>query len=44
VTACLKCQIHFRCAMQDQELGAELDIEMKDLVVLVAETLTPEMT
>jgi len=39
VTACLKCQIHFRCAMQDQQLGEELDIEIKDLATLVAEAL-----
>ncbi len=48
VTACLKCQIHFRCAMQDQQLGTgpgavhqgeELNIEIKDLATLVAEAL-----
>jgi Fe-S oxidoreductase len=39
VTACLKCQIHFRCAMQDQQLGEELNIEIKDLATLVAEAL-----
>jgi Fe-S oxidoreductase len=39
VTACVKCQIHFRCAMQDQQLGAEIAIEIKDLAVLVAEAL-----
>jgi Fe-S oxidoreductase len=38
VTACLKCQIHFRCALQDRGLAAELDIGIKDLA-LVAETL-----
>ena len=39
VTACLKCQIHFRCAMQDRELDAELDIELKDLAEIMAEGL-----
>jgi Fe-S oxidoreductase len=39
VTACIKCQIHFKCAMQDQGLGDEIAIEMKDLAVLVAEAL-----
>jgi Fe-S oxidoreductase len=39
VTACLKCQIHFRCAMQDRHFGRELDLEIKDLAVLVAEAL-----
>jgi heterodisulfide reductase subunit D len=39
VTACIKCQIHFKCAMQDQQLGDELGIEIKDLAVLVAEAL-----
>jgi Fe-S oxidoreductase len=39
VTACPKCQIHLRCAMQDPFRGKELEIEMKDLVSLVAETI-----
>jgi heterodisulfide reductase subunit D len=39
VTACLKCQIHFRCAMQDRELASELDIRIKDLALVVAEAL-----
>jgi len=39
VTACLKCQIHFRCALQDRGLAAELDIGIKDLALVVAETL-----
>jgi len=39
VTACLKCQIHFRCAMQDRHFGKEIDLEIKDLAVLVAEAL-----
>jgi heterodisulfide reductase subunit D len=39
VTACVKCQIHFRCALQDRELGQEITIEIKDLAALVAESL-----
>lgn len=39
VTACLKCQIHFRCAMQDRQFGKEMAVEIKDLAVLVAEAL-----
>jgi Fe-S oxidoreductase len=39
VTACLKCQIHFQCALQDRELGAETAVKIKDLATLVAEAL-----
>lgn len=39
VTACVKCQIHFRCAQQDPALAAGLDIEVRDLATLVAEAL-----
>jgi heterodisulfide reductase subunit D len=39
VTACIKCQIHFRCAMEDYHLGDEIGIEIKDLATLVAEEL-----
>jgi heterodisulfide reductase subunit D len=39
VTACAKCQIHFRCAMDDTHLGDEIRIEVKDLVTLMAEAL-----
>lgn len=39
VTACLKCQIHFRCSLQDRQLGAEIAVEIKDLATLVAEHL-----
>jgi heterodisulfide reductase subunit D len=39
VTACLKCQIHFKCALQDRQFGKELAIEIKDLATLVAERL-----
>jgi Fe-S oxidoreductase len=39
VTACAKCQIHFRCAMDDTRLGDQIMIEVKDLATLVAEAL-----
>lgn len=38
-TACPKCQIHFRCAMKDPNLGPEIEIEMRDVAALVAEAL-----
>jgi heterodisulfide reductase subunit D len=39
VTACPKCQIHYRCAMKDPKLGAELSIEMLDVAEIVANAL-----
>jgi Fe-S oxidoreductase len=39
VTACPKCQIHFRCAMKDPNLEGEINIEMRDVAELVAESL-----
>ncbi len=39
VTACIKCQIHLRCAMQDHLIGHEITIEIKDLATLAAEAL-----
>ena len=39
VTACAKCQIHFRCAMDDTRLADDIGIEVKDLTTLVAEAL-----
>ena len=40
VTACPKCQIHFRCAMKDPNLGSEIEIEMRDVAEVVASALT----
>ncbi len=37
VTACLKCQIHFKCALQDRKLNEEIGIEIRDLATLLAE-------
>lgn len=38
ITACPKCLIHFRCAMDDQ---TDLETEVKDLFVFLAESLEP---
>jgi heterodisulfide reductase subunit D len=39
VTACPKCQIHFRCAMKDPNLGGEIEIKMRDVAELLADAL-----
>jgi Fe-S oxidoreductase/coenzyme F420-reducing hydrogenase delta subunit len=39
VTACPKCQIHLRCAMEDPFLGEELKMEFMDLTSLLANTI-----
>ncbi len=39
VTACPKCQIHFRCAMKDPRLGAELAIATRDVAELALDAL-----
>ncbi len=39
ITACPKCQIHLRCAMEDPFLGEELNMEMLDLTSLLAKTI-----
>jgi heterodisulfide reductase subunit D len=39
VTACPKCQIHFRCAMKDPNLGREIEIKMRDVAELLADAL-----
>jgi len=39
ITACPKCQIHLKCAMEDPFLGSKLDMEMMDLASLVAGTI-----
>jgi len=39
-TACPKCQIHFRCAMKDPNLSADIEIEMRDIAELVMESLS----
>ncbi len=39
ITACPKCEVHLRCAMQDLNLGEDISIDIKDVTVLAAEAL-----
>jgi Fe-S oxidoreductase len=39
VTSCAKCQIHFTCAMQDENVSQDIKIKIKDLTELFAENL-----
>ena len=39
VTACPKCQIHFRCAQKDPNLGQDIAIEMRDVAQVLADAL-----
>lgn len=39
VTACIKCQIHFKCAQKDRLLQDDIGIEIRDLTILVAESM-----
>ncbi len=39
ITACPKCEIHFKCALQDDRLQKEVNLEIKDLMSLVASLL-----
>jgi len=41
VTACVKCQIHFRCAQGGTDAGEGIQIEVTDLARLAAEGLSP---
>jgi Fe-S oxidoreductase len=38
-TACPKCQIHLKCAMKDPNLGDDIQIELRDVVELMAEVV-----
>lgn len=42
VTACAKCQIHFKCALDDVRVGEEIGMEIQDLVTLVDAALSQE--
>ena len=42
ITACAKCQIHFKCALDDARVGEEIGMEIRDLVTLVDEVLAQE--
>jgi heterodisulfide reductase subunit D len=39
VTACPKCQVHYKCAMQDPNLKDEIEIEMRDVAEILASGL-----
>jgi heterodisulfide reductase subunit D len=39
VTACIKCQIHFKCARRDPELEQGTGIEIRDMTTLIADRL-----
>lgn len=39
ITACPKCQIHLRCAMEDPFIGKELEMDMMDLTSVLARTI-----
>ncbi|MFH1754402.1 MAG: (Fe-S)-binding protein [Candidatus Latescibacterota bacterium] len=41
-TACPKCQVHFRCTMQDPNLKGEIEMEMVDIAKLVVDSLAPQ--
>jgi Fe-S oxidoreductase len=42
ITTCPKCLIHFRCAMDENGDGDGPEIEVKDLVTLLAESMEKE--
>jgi Fe-S oxidoreductase len=39
VTACPKCQVHFKCAMKDPNIGDEIAIELRDVAEIAAAAL-----
>jgi Fe-S oxidoreductase len=39
ITACIKCQIHFRCAQEDPLLENKLNLKIQDLTTLIASHL-----
>lgn len=39
ITACPKCQIHLKCAMEDPLLGEEIRMELMDLTSILAKTI-----
>jgi len=38
-TACPKCQVHFKCAMNDPNLKGDIEIEMRDVAEIIADAL-----
>ncbi len=39
VTSCPKCYIHFKCALQGESIPEDQKVEVKDLIVILAEAL-----
>lgn len=39
VTACPKCEIHLKCALTDEKLKQEVNIEIKDLMSMISEII-----
>ena len=39
VTACPKCQIHLRCAMEDPFIGNDLQMDVMDLTGVMVKTI-----
>lgn len=39
ITACIKCQIHLKCAQNDPILGEEIEIDIRDITTILAEDL-----
>ena len=39
ITACPKCEIHYKCALQDDKLRDEVNLEIKDLITLASEAV-----
>jgi len=39
VTACIKCQIHFRCAQLDSDLNPDIGMDIRDITTIAAERL-----
>jgi len=42
ITACQKCQIHFKCAQNAPQLGGNIAIQIRDITTLIAEKLTKQ--
>jgi heterodisulfide reductase subunit D len=39
ITSCPKCQIHFKCTRSDENIGKEINIDIKDLTTVIADAL-----
>ncbi|MDZ7261163.1 MAG: (Fe-S)-binding protein [candidate division KSB1 bacterium] len=39
ITACPKCEIHLKCALHDEKVGQEIQMEIRDLMALAASRL-----